>query len=170
MSGNRFNFYSLKRAAQFGVVLLSLLALLAACGGNGGTTTATGTTPIATSSGGTGPGNGYGKYGNGGGSQSTPRPVPTPSGPTAAVSMITPGGYTFSFSPVTLTVAAGTTVIWTNRTSTPHTITSDTVLFNSGLNDPIEAGFTFTYKFTKPGAYKYHCALHPTMVGTIIVT
>jgi len=84
--------------------------------------------------------------------------------------MITPGGYSFSFSPETLTVSVGTTVIWTNRTSTPHTITSDAGMFNSGLNDPIESGFTFTFKFTKAGTYKYHCALHPTMTATIIVT
>jgi len=160
MSGNRFNFYALKQAAQFGAVLLSLLALLVACSGNGSTTT-----PTSKSSGDTGPGNCYS-----GGSQSTPKAELTPTGPTASVSMITPGGYTFSFSPAKLTVAVGTTVIWTNRTCTPHTITSDAVLFNSGLNHPLETGSTFTYKFTKPGTYKYHCALHPVMVGVIIVT
>lgn len=170
MSGNRFNFYSLKRAAQFGAVVLSLLALLAACGGNSGTTTAAGTRPTATFSSDTGPGNGYGKYGNGGGNRSTPTPVPTPTGPTALVNMMTPGGYSFSFNPTTLTVSVGTTVIWTNRTTTPHTVTSDAGVFNSGLNNPIEAGFTYTFKFTKPGTYKYHCALHPTMTATIIVT
>lgn len=156
MSGSRFNFYSLKQAVRLGLIAFSLLALLAACGnGNGTTPPVAGATATATSS------------GNIGGGPSTP--VPTPTGPTAAVSMITPGGYSFSFNPPTLTISVGTTVIWTNRTTTPHTITSDTGTFNSGLNDPIEAGFTFIYKFTKPGTYKYHCALHPTMTATIIV-
>ncbi|HLG60352.1 MAG TPA: plastocyanin/azurin family copper-binding protein [Ktedonosporobacter sp.] len=159
MSGNRFNFYALKQAARLGMIAFSLLALLAACGkGSSTTPPVAGATATATSS------------GNIGGGPSTPVPVPTPTGPTATVSMITPGGYTFSFNPVTLNISVGTTVIWTNRTTTPHTITSDTGMFNSGLNDPIEAGFTFTYKFTKPGTYKYHCALHPTMTATIIVT
>ncbi|HZO72546.1 MAG TPA: plastocyanin/azurin family copper-binding protein [Ktedonobacteraceae bacterium] len=158
MSGNRFNFYSLKQAARLGMIAFSLLALLAACG-NGSSTapSVAGATATAAAS-------------NIGGNLSTHVPVPTPTGPTAAVSMITPGGYTFSFNPSTLTISVGTTVIWTNRTTTPHTITSDTGMFNSGLNDPIEAGFTFTYKFTKPGTYKYHCALHPTMTATITVT
>lgn len=155
MSGNRFNFYSLKQAIRFGIMAFSLLALLAACMNGGGTTP-----PVADAT----------ATGNIGGNPSTHVSVPTPTGPTAAVSMITPGGYTFSFNPATLTISVGTTVIWTNRTTTPHTITSDTDTFNSGLNDPIEAGFTFTYKFTRSGTYKYHCALHPTMTATIIVT
>lgn len=166
MSGNRCNSFSLKRAAQFGMVLLSLFVLLAACSSNTGATTATGTvvapTATNTSSSNTGSGNG---------GSSTPTTVPTPSGPTAAVSILSPGGYSFAFNPTTLTISSGMTVIWTNRTSTPHTITSDDgTTFNSGLNDPIEAGMTFRFRFTKPGTYKYRCTLHPTMTATIIVT
>ncbi|HEU5228307.1 MAG TPA: plastocyanin/azurin family copper-binding protein [Ktedonobacteraceae bacterium] len=160
MSGNRFNSSSLKRVAQFGMVLLSLFVLLVACSNNGGTTTPTVAAPTATGT--------ASSVGNGG---STPTAIPTPSGSTAAVSILSPGGYSFAFNPETLTVSSGTTVIWTNRTNTPHTITSfDGTTFNSGLNDPIEAGFTFRFKFTKPGTYKYRCTLHPTMTATIIVT
>lgn len=82
------------------------------------------------------------------------------------------GVYTLFFAPQTVTISAGTTVTWTNRTSISHTVTSDDgKSFDSGTANPITAGMTFSFKFTKPGTYKYHCALHPEMmVGTIIVT
>lgn len=82
------------------------------------------------------------------------------------------GAYTLFFAPQTVTISVGTTVVWTNRTSISHTVTSDDgKSFDSGMANPITAGMTFSFKFTKPGTYKYHCALHPEMmVGTIIVT
>lgn len=179
MSENQCNFSSVKRAIRFGVILFSLLALLAACGSTTDTTTGSAATatvaPTATSSSTTGPGGGYGYgrgYGSGGTGATTPTAAPTtaPTGLTQAVSMVSPGGYSFAFSPATLTISVGTTVIWTNRTATPHTVTSDDgTSFNSTMNDPIEPSASFTFKFTKPGTYAYHCALHPTMTATIIV-
>jgi plastocyanin len=73
----------------------------------------------------------------------------------------------FDFSPSSLTVKAGTTVTWTNTTSaTPHTVTSDTGLFDRGVG-PNSA---FPFKFTQAGVFHYHCKVHPTMMGTITVT
>ena len=73
----------------------------------------------------------------------------------------------FAFSPSTLTVKAGTTVTWTNKDSVDHTITSDTNVFDSGN---MGSGDTFSYTFTTAGTFVYHCTVHPSMVGTIIVT
>jgi plastocyanin len=67
------------------------------------------------------------------------------------------------FSPANLTIAAGTTVIWTNRGSVAHTVT-DGGKFNSG-NLPV--GATFKYTFTIAGTYHYVCSYHPFMVGKI---
>jgi plastocyanin len=72
----------------------------------------------------------------------------------------------FMFSPVPLTVSAGTTVTWTNLDDEPHTAVSDTGLFRSGAMDTNE---TFSFKFDKPGTYHFTCSIHPRMVGTIIV-
>ena len=48
-----------------------------------------------------------------------------------------------------------------------HQIASDDGAFaNSGL---ISAGATYTVALTKAGTYRYHCAIHPNMVGTITV-
>jgi plastocyanin len=43
---------------------------------------------------------------------------------------------------------------------------SDTDPFRSGAVDTNE---TYSFKFDKPGAYPYHCALHLRMVATIFV-
>jgi hypothetical protein len=39
-------------------------------------------------------------------------------------------------------------------------------LFDSGILDP---GGTFSWTFTDPGAIAYHCQLHPSMRGTVVV-
>ena len=73
----------------------------------------------------------------------------------------------FSYQPGTLTVAAGTTVTWTNDGNVPHTVTSNERTFDSG---DIAPGGSFSYTFTQPGSYPYHCTLHPSMQGRIEVT
>jgi plastocyanin len=72
----------------------------------------------------------------------------------------------FMFSPTTSTVRAGSTVTWTNMDEEPHTVLSDTGLFKSGAMDTNES---FSFKFEKPGTYHFTCAIHPRMVGTIVV-
>jgi len=71
-----------------------------------------------------------------------------------------------AFSPVTLTVTAGTTVTWTNKDAMAHTVTSDSTLFVSGN---IVANGTYSYTFNSAGTYPYHCAIHPTMKAKVIV-
>jgi plastocyanin len=93
-------------------------------------------------------------------------PTNTPSGSQAAVSV--KGGYGgFSFSPSVLTVKVGTTVTWTNTSSAPHTVTSDTGVFNGSLGG---SGATFSFTFTRAGTFSYHCSIHPYMKATITVT
>ena len=72
----------------------------------------------------------------------------------------------FAFSPASLTVAVGTTVTWTNMDTTTHTVTSNTGAFDSGNFAP---NATYSHTFTSAGTYAYHCTIHPSMLGTIIV-
>ena len=72
----------------------------------------------------------------------------------------------FSFTPATITVAAGTTVTWTNSDDIPHTVVSDDKSFKS---KPLDTDEKFTYTFSKPGTYSYFCSLHPKMTGKIVV-
>ncbi|HEX8974624.1 MAG TPA: cupredoxin family copper-binding protein [Patescibacteria group bacterium] len=70
----------------------------------------------------------------------------------------------FSFSPASLTIKAGTTVVWTNQDSVAHTVTFAS--FDSGNIAP---GQTFKHTFTANGTFSYHCGIHPGMIGTIVV-
>jgi plastocyanin len=72
----------------------------------------------------------------------------------------------FMFAPTSLTVRAGSTVTWTNKDDEPHTVVSVTGLFRSGALDTDES---FSFRFEKPGTYRYTCSIHPRMVGTIVV-
>lgn len=72
----------------------------------------------------------------------------------------------FAFAPGTVTVAAGSTVTWVNKDPAAHTVTADGDAFGSDVLDP---GNRFAAKLAKPGRYSYHCAIHPTMKGTIVV-
>ena len=72
----------------------------------------------------------------------------------------------FDFSPMSLTVKAGTSVTWQNLDGEPHTVTSVDGLFRSGALDQNES---YTFKFAKPGTYKYLCSIHPKMMAAIIV-
>ena len=72
----------------------------------------------------------------------------------------------FSFGPATLTVAAGSTVTWTNRDDIPHTVVSDDKVFKSNVLDTDEK---FSYTFTKAGTYGYFCSIHPKMTGKVVV-
>lgn len=70
----------------------------------------------------------------------------------------------FAFNPNSITIKSGTTVVWTNKDSTAHTVTGDS--FSSGQ---IQPGESFQFAFSTPGTYNYHCSIHPSMTGKIIV-
>jgi plastocyanin len=72
----------------------------------------------------------------------------------------------FSPNTVTASVSANNTVTWVNDDSSPHTVTADDGSFNSGNIAP---GQSFSYTFTTPGTYKYHCTYHPWMTATVVV-
>jgi len=72
----------------------------------------------------------------------------------------------FDFSPMSITVKTGTSVTWKNLDGEPHTVTSLDGLFRSG---GLDTGDSFSFKFEKPGIYKYACSIHPRMLGTIVV-
>jgi len=72
----------------------------------------------------------------------------------------------FRFGVVSLEVAAGTTVTWTNRDDVPHTVVSSTKLFKSR---PLDTGEAFSYTFREAGTFEYYCSMHPRMTGKIVV-
>lgn len=73
----------------------------------------------------------------------------------------------FAFAPKSITVPAGTRIVWTNRDEEPHVVTSAGAVFAS--SKALDSGDTYSVTFFKPGTYTYYCSIHPMMVGTIIV-
>ena len=71
-----------------------------------------------------------------------------------------------AFSPSTMNIVAGDTVTWVNEDSALHTVTEDSMLFDSGNL----SNSTFSWTFDMPGTYNYSCTLHPTMTGQVVVS
>ncbi len=72
----------------------------------------------------------------------------------------------FTFDPPTLTVPAGTTVIWINDDDIPHVVAEKDGKFRSKA---LDTGDTFSRQFTVAGTVEYYCAIHPHMTGKIVV-
>ena len=68
----------------------------------------------------------------------------------------------FKFSPATLTVAVGDSIVFTNNDGAPHTATSD--MFDTGT---ISKGGTATVTVSAAGDIDYKCNFHPMMKGKI---
>jgi len=73
----------------------------------------------------------------------------------------------FTFAPKTLTVSAGTRVVWTNRDEEPHVVVSAGNQFTPSR--ALDTSDSYAVTFDHAGTYTYYCAMHPMMVGTIIV-
>src|SRR5580692_10724810 len=72
----------------------------------------------------------------------------------------------FSFMPQDVTVTPGATVTWVNRDDVQHAVASTDKTFKSKV---LCTDDKFSFKFNEPGAYEYHCSIHPKMRGKVIV-
>jgi plastocyanin len=59
-------------------------------------------------------------------------------------------------------VPVGTTVTWVYDAGLPHTVTSDTNIFNSGT---MGEGDTFSFTFDEAGTFPYFCRFHGSAGG-----
>ncbi|MEK7152930.1 MAG: cupredoxin family copper-binding protein [Patescibacteria group bacterium] len=74
-----------------------------------------------------------------------------------------------AFTPASVKVKKGATVTWTNKDSTPHTITG--VDSNKGPESgTLEAGDTYSFTFDEVGTFGYICDFHSSMKGEVTVT
>ncbi len=75
----------------------------------------------------------------------------------------------FAFGLANITVIKGTAVTWANNDPTTHTVTE-----NDGQTGPASSqltpGLSYSFAFDAAGTFIYHCAIHPDMTGTVIVT
>ena len=93
------------------------------------------------------------------------------SGPGAAKVARTPVTHTVTieavaFTPASITVKAGDSIVWVNKDPFPHSVAARTGGFDS---QPIQPDRSWTLTPSAPGELTYICTLHPNMKGTIRV-
>ena len=71
-----------------------------------------------------------------------------------------------SFLPGQLNVRIGQKVSWNNEDQVAHTVTADGLTFGKSM----PSGAVFNFAFVKPGNFPYHCEIHPSMHGTVVVS
>ena len=87
-----------------------------------------------------------------------------PPGAAAADQAVSISG--LAFHPPTVTVNVGDTVTWTNNDGVSHTATADGGSFDTGT---IGSGSSASETFNTAGTFAYHCTIHPTMQGSVVV-
>src|SRR5262245_32588406 len=95
---------------------------------------------------------------------------------TADVTMGSSSKTTDAYAPNPINANVGDTVTWTNKDTQPHTVTSGSNgqpdgTFDSSpdFNPLLAPQQTFSHTFEEAGEFPYYCALHPNMVGTVMV-
>ncbi len=73
------------------------------------------------------------------------------------------------FVPKSISVKAGTKVVWQNDDSVAHTVTKDSGPGAEFDSDQVGPGAKFEQTFTAPGKVSYVCTIHPNQDGTIVV-
>jgi plastocyanin len=68
----------------------------------------------------------------------------------------------FAFSPSTLNIKKGDTVVWTNEDRAPHQIEG-----SNFKSDVFQNGATYSFTFKETGKFSYICSIHPSMKGEI---
>jgi plastocyanin len=72
----------------------------------------------------------------------------------------------FAFVPGEITIAPGTTVIFTNHDETPHTVADGAKRF---VSPALDTDDHYEHTFDKAGDVAYFCTVHPFMTGIIHV-
>ena len=75
----------------------------------------------------------------------------------------------FAFMPNPDTISSGVSLTWTNLDGVAHTVTADTGVTPAFDSGAIAPGASSSLVLTLPGTYAYHCSIHTSMKGTIIV-
>jgi plastocyanin len=87
-------------------------------------------------------------------------------GPAALAAEETVSIRKIKFTPASVAVKPGDTVVWANNDDRDHTVTADDGSFDSGKIGP---GESFQFTFEEAGQFSYHCEFHPRMKAVVVV-
>ncbi len=73
-----------------------------------------------------------------------------------------------AFNPASVTISVSDTVEWTHEMTFDHTVTPDNGEFPSSGHIKPQAKFSHT--FPTSGTVSYHCEIHPSMKGSVVVS
>jgi plastocyanin len=101
-------------------------------------------------------------------SNSTPNNPPTGGGTPGTNEVWMQGT---AFVPASKTIAAGTTITFTNKDGFAHTVTSGVPGTPDGAFDSgsLASGATFTHMFSTKGTIKYFCTIHGAMMTAVMI-
>lgn len=69
-----------------------------------------------------------------------------------------------AFLPEDLTITGGTSVTWINEDPITHSVVGE------GFESPqLNQGDSWSHTFDTPGTFDYHCGIHPSMQGQVVV-
>jgi plastocyanin len=148
------------------LVVLSLLTalgmLVTGCTAVGGGGAPTETEPPTTA-----PGGYYGAPAQPGQYPQQPaQPAPQQPAPQPAAGFTNVDIRQAAYLPGSINIRVGQKVSWNNEDQVQHTVTADGLTFGKNL----PTGAVFNFAFVKPGNFPYHCAIHPAMRGTVVVS
>jgi plastocyanin len=71
-----------------------------------------------------------------------------------------------TYLPAQLNIRVGQKVSWNNEDQVAHTVTANGLTFGKS----VPSGAVFNFAFVKPGNFPYHCEIHPSMQGAVVVS
>ena len=77
----------------------------------------------------------------------------------------------FEYQPESISVEAGTQIVFENRDGVPHTVTAGTPEepMPAIVDEPLPPGATATWTVDETGTIPYFCEIHPTMTAEVVV-
>jgi plastocyanin len=92
---------------------------------------------------------------------------PTPAVPSNFIIDVAEINGPYSFYPSPATVAFARIIVWRNSDAVTHHVVFDDTSVDTGTLAPGTSSQPIT---VAPGNWSYHCAIHPSMVGSVTVT
>jgi plastocyanin len=133
-----------------GLSTLAIAAALAACSGS---------TP--------GPTSGSGATQSTGGGATQVAGGAAPCADTTETTVVNAGIANRAFDPATINAKIGDVITWKNSDTVAHGVELDDSSCKQA--NAIAPGASGSLKFTKSGTFPFHCFIHPSMKGTIVV-